>query len=105
MLLIAGAQVPEIPLVELVGNALIVFPIQNGPTCVKDGRIGRLIEILIICVVPHCPAVGVKVYVVVAVLLTGGFQLPAIPLVEVVAKFIVPPAQIGATGLNVGTVG
>jgi hypothetical protein len=41
----------------------------------------------------------------VAVLLTGGFQLPEILLVEVVAKFIVPPAQIGATGLNVGTVG
>ena len=61
MLLIAGPQVPEIPFVELVGNALIVFPIQNGPTCVKDGRIGRLIEILIICVVAQSPAVGVKV--------------------------------------------
>ena len=36
-LFIAGDQVPEIPLVELVGNALIVVPEQKGPTCVKVG--------------------------------------------------------------------
>ncbi len=37
MLFIAGDQVPEIPFVELVGNALIEDPEQKGPTCVKVG--------------------------------------------------------------------
>ena len=46
---------------ELVGNALIVVPIQKGPTCVKDGRTGRLIVMLIVCVVAQSPAVGVTV--------------------------------------------
>ena len=34
----------------------------------------------------HCPAVGVNVYSVVAVLLIAGDQLPVIPFVEVVGK-------------------
>jgi hypothetical protein len=38
---------------------------------------------------PHCPAVGVKVYVVeptVAVFIVAGFHVPVTPLVEVVGK-------------------
>jgi hypothetical protein len=94
MLLIAGAQVPEIPFIELVGNSLIVFPIQNGPTCVNDGRMGRLIEIVIVCVVAQSPAVGVKVYVVVEVLLITGDQVPVIPFIELVGSGgIVAPLQ------------
>ena len=47
---------------------------------------------------------GVKVYVVEAVLFKTGVQLPIIPLVEVVGKADkVPPEQIGATGANAGT--
>jgi hypothetical protein len=38
----------------------------------------------------------VKVYVVVAVLLIAGDQLPEIPLVDVAFKVNVPPEQIGA---------
>ena len=55
--------------------------------------------------VAHCPAVGVKVYVVVFVLFNAGDHVPLIPLVEVVGNgFKFPPAQIGATGLKVGAV-
>ena len=61
MLLIAGAQVPEIPFVELVGNGGIAVPGQYGPTCEKDGRIFGEIVMLIVCVVGQIPAVGVKV--------------------------------------------
>ena len=61
MLLIAGIQVPETPLVELVGSWGIVFPKQNGPTCVNDGIIFGVIVILIISVVAQRNAVGVKV--------------------------------------------
>ena len=61
VLLIAGDQVPEIPFVELVGSGEIVAPEQNVPTCVKFGRMGWLIAIIIDCVVAQIPAVGVKV--------------------------------------------
>ncbi len=43
-------------------------------------------------------------YVVVAVLLTAGDHEPEIPLVEVVGRLIVPPAQIGEIGSNVGVI-
>jgi hypothetical protein len=61
VLFIAGVQVPEIPLVELVGSGDIVPPEQNGPTCIKFGRMGWVIAILIVCIVAQSPAVGVKV--------------------------------------------
>ena len=53
----------------------------------------------------HCPALGVKVYSVVAVLLMEGDQLSVIPLPEVVgngAKTL--PAQIEGTALKAGTI-
>ena len=54
-------------------------------------------------VVAHWPAVGVNVYVVVAVLFSAGDQLPVIPFNEVVGNADnVPPEQIGATALNIG---
>ena len=53
--------------------------------------------------VAHCPADGVNVYVVVAVLFNAGAHVPVKPLVEVVGKDAkVPPEQIGATELNAG---
>ncbi len=54
-------------------------------------------------VVAHWPAVGVKVYVVVAVLFNAGDHVPVMPLVEVVGstdKLL--PEQIAATDVNVG---
>jgi len=54
-------------------------------------------------VVAHCPAEGVKVYVVVVVLLIEGDQLPVMPLVEVVGNAgTLAPLQYGPTAANVG---
>ena len=62
--------------------------------------------IVIVVVLAHCPAFGVKVYVVVAVLFNAGDHVPAIPLVEVVGSALnVPPEQIGVTCVNVGVKG
>ena len=56
-------------------------------------------------VVAHCPVVGVKIYVVVAVLLRAGDHVPVIPLFEVVGKALkVAPEQIADTGVNVGVI-
>ena len=46
-----------------------------------------------------------KVYVVVAVLFTAGDHVPVMLLLEVSGSVIVPPLQIGAICVNVGTVG
>ena len=53
-----------------------------------------VIVTVLVCVKAHCPAEGVKVYVVVAVLFIAGAQVPEIPLVELVEKAgIVAPLQ------------
>lgn len=57
-------------------------------------------------VVANCPAVGVKVYVVVAVLFMAGDHVPVIPLVEVVGKAgMDEPVQNGPTEANKGVAG
>jgi hypothetical protein len=57
-------------------------------------------------VVAHSPAVGVKVYVVVAKLFKAGAQVPTTPLVEVVGKAVKEdPEQIDGTAVNVGVTG
>ena len=56
-----------------------------------------------VAVVAHCPAEGVKVYVVVAVLFSAGLHVPVIPLFDVVGSGdSVAPLHIAATGVNVG---
>ena len=59
-----------------------------------------------VVVVAHCPALGVNVYVVVAVLFTvAGLHVPTMPLVEVVGSTGAgEPLQIGAIALKVGVV-
>ena len=57
----AGAHVPVIPLVEVVGNAVSVAPEQIGATAVNVGVMFGLTVIVNVVVVAHCPAVGVKV--------------------------------------------
>jgi hypothetical protein len=53
-----------------------------------------VIVTVLVCVVPHCPAVGVKVYVVDAVLLIAGDHVPEIPFIELVGSGgIVAPLQ------------
>ena len=50
------------------------------------GVVLGLIVIVSVVVVAHNPAVGVNVYVVVAVLLIAGLHVPVIPFVEVVGN-------------------
>ena len=53
-----------------------------------------VIVTVLVCVVAHCPAVGVKVYVVVEVLLITGDHVPEIPFIELVGSGgIVAPLQ------------
>ena len=57
----AGAQVPVMPLVEVVGKGVKVAPAQMGATAVNVGVMLELTTIVIVAVVAHCPALGVKV--------------------------------------------
>jgi hypothetical protein len=103
VLLIAGNQVPKIPLFEVVDNELKAAPVQIGATCVNVGSMFGFTVMVIVAVFAHNPAVGVNVYSVVAVLLIAGNQVPKIPLFEVVSNELkAAPAQIGATCVNVG---
>ena len=99
----AGAQVPVIPLLEVVGNAAKVEPEHIGATAVNVGVTFGFTTIVKVVVVAHCPATGVNVYVVVAVLSSAGAQVPVIPLLDVVGKADkVAPEQTGGTAVNVG---
>jgi hypothetical protein len=99
----AGDQVPVISLVDVVGNADKLAPEHIGATAVNVGVTSGLTVIVTVAVVAHCPASGVKVYVVVVVLSNAGDQLPVIPLVDVVGNADkLAPEQIGATAVNVG---
>jgi hypothetical protein len=60
-LFIAGDQVPEIPLFEIVGKALKLAPAQIGATAVNVGVMFGFTVIVRVAGVAHCPAVGVKV--------------------------------------------
>jgi hypothetical protein len=78
-------------------------PEQIVPIGVNVGVTFGLTTIVIVVVTAQAPRDGVNVYVVVAVLLITGVQLPVIPFVEVVGKALnAAPEQIGATALNVG---
>ena len=89
---------------DVVGK-VIVPPLQIAVTWVKVGVVGWFTVTVIVVVVAHWPAEGVKVYVVVAVLLIAGLQVPVMPLLEVVGKVNEPPLQIAATWVKVGVVG
>ena len=57
----AGDQVPVMPLLDVVGNAVSVVPEQIGATAVNVGVIFGLTVMVKVVVVAHCPAVGVNV--------------------------------------------
>ena len=61
MLSKAGAHVPVIPLVEVVGKAVNVAPEQIGATALKVGVMFGFTTIVKVVVVAQCPAVGVNV--------------------------------------------
>jgi hypothetical protein len=105
VLSIAGLHAPEIPFVDVVGRAGIVAPEQYGPTVLKVGTVFEFMNMVIVAVVAHCPAVGVKVYVVVVVLSIAGLHVPVIPFVEVVGSAgIVAAVQYDPAGVKVGVV-
>jgi hypothetical protein len=57
----AGAHVPVMPLLEVVGNGASVAPEHIGATAVNAGVMFGLTVIVNVAVVAHCTAVGVKV--------------------------------------------
>lgn len=100
----AGDQVPVIPFSEVVGNGDRLCPAQIAVTALNVGMIAGMIVIVVVTIVPHWPALGVKVYTVVVVLFKAGDQVPVIPFSEVVGKAVNGnPEQIGVMVLNVGT--
>jgi len=60
-LLSIGAQVPVIPLLDVVGKAERIEPEQTAVTGVKVGVTFGLTVMVNVVVVAHCPAAGVKV--------------------------------------------
>jgi hypothetical protein len=89
------------PSLDGVGK-LKTAPAQIVDTCVKVGVTFGVTVTLIVVVTAHCPADGVNVYVVVAVVFTAGDQVPVIPSIDVVGKIKLAPSQIAAIGLKVG---
>ena len=61
VLIVAGFQVPVIPLFDVVGSVGAVLFWQSGPICVNVGIICGLTVMLRVAVVAHCPADGVNV--------------------------------------------
>ena len=57
----AGAHVPVMPLLEVVGNGVNVAPVQMGPTAVNVGVMLELTTIVRVAIVAHCPGSGVNV--------------------------------------------
>ena len=106
VLIVAGLHVPVMPLFEVAGNAGAVLFWHNGPICVNVGVIWVEITTSIVITVAHCPAAGVKVYVVVPltdVLMVAGLHVPVMPLLEVVGKAgAVLFWQSGPVCVNVG---
>ncbi len=99
----AGDHVPVMPFVEVVGNAVKTVPEQIGPTAAKVGVTLGFTVMVNVVGFAHKPVVGVKVYVVVAVLFKAGDHVPVMPFVEVVGNAVkTVPEQIAPTAAKVG---
>jgi hypothetical protein len=57
----AGDQLPDIPLIDVVGNGVIVCPAQYDPTGEKLGVMNGITVMVMDVVLAHCPTAGVKV--------------------------------------------
>ena len=80
---------PANPLLDVFGKVLGVAFWQYPPNDAKIGAVGGLIVILIVVVVAHSPAAGVKVYICVPtteVEMMAGDQVPVNPFTEVDGK-------------------
>jgi hypothetical protein len=107
--MVAGLHVPVTPLLDVAGNVGAVLFWQSGPIAVNVGTVCASTVMLSVVVVAHCPLSGVNVYVVVPVvevLITAGFHVPVIPLLDVVANAGAPEFwQSGPIAVNVGITG
>jgi hypothetical protein len=93
-----GLHVPVIPLVDVLGNVGTLAPAQIVSVVPKLNvgvMFGATVTVNVVALA-HKPAVGVKVYTPLVVLLTtNGFHVPVIPLVDVLGNTgTVPPLQI-----------
>ena len=105
-----GLHVPVIPFVDVLGNDGTIPPAQmfNEAPKLNAGVMFGVTVTVNVAGLAHCPAVGVNVYVPGLLLsTTEGFQVPLIPLVDVLGNVgTIPPAQIfnEVPKLNVGVV-
>jgi hypothetical protein len=98
LLTVDGLQVPVTPLSDVVTKVGTAPPLQIlsvVPKLKVGVTFGATVTVKVVGTA-HCPAVGVNVYVPLAVLLTvAGLHVPVILLVDVLGKAgTVPPAQI-----------
>jgi hypothetical protein len=98
----AGDHVPAMLLLELAGSVNAV-PAHTTATWVKLGVVGVLTATLIVVVFAQA-MLGVKVYVVVAVVFTAGDHVPAMLFVDVAGSVNAVPAHTAATWVKVGVV-
>jgi hypothetical protein len=101
----AGAQIPVMPFMEVVGSADNVSPAHIAAIAVNVGIVLLFTPMVIVAIEAHCPASGVNEYVVVIVLFIAGVHVPVMPFNEVVGRgLIVPPKQMAGTCVNVGVI-
>jgi hypothetical protein len=82
--MVAGFQVPEIPLGEVAFNIGAVAPEQTAKVVAKSGVMELDTVTTVLAVVAHRPAFGVNTYVFpVVLLMVAGLQDPEMPLGEV----------------------
>ena len=60
VLLIAGDQVPVMPLVDVVGRAGMEVPLQAPFTALNEGVMSGVMVIVVETLCAHCPAFGVN---------------------------------------------
>ena len=60
MLIVAGDQVPAMPLFEVLGKVGAVVPLQKAGIGVKVGVTDGLTVVITTAADAHCPALGVK---------------------------------------------
>ena len=106
--IVGEPEVPPMPLSDVAGKVGAVAPehIVTG-NAAKRGVVLAVTFTVTVTGVAQSPAVGVKVYVPVAVLLTvAGFQVPVTPFVEVVgsAGAAAPEHIVAGKPVKVGVV-
>ena len=60
LLIVAGDQVPAMPLFEVLGKVGAVVPLQKAGIGVKVGVTDGLTVVITTAADAHCPALGVK---------------------------------------------